>query len=220
MKQTIRISRLMLATGVLLALAGCATPGMYGTPNDGYGNPGAPAYSNQLQGSVDQVDTRYNRIYLIAKDPRSMRVERVEVRYDQRTQLRYQGREERVDGLERGDIIRVDVAQSGREIWAQSIELVRNVRDNGYGEAYGDGNDVHGTVAFVDTRAQLIQLDSTGYGTDLQLSYDARTTVEYQGRSYRPENLERGDSIRIQARNVGTNRWLAVRIIVERSTRR
>ena len=57
-----------------------------------------------------------------------------------------------------------------------------------------------------------------GYGGGLQVAYDARTTVEYQGRSYRPENLQRGDLVRVQARQVGyNNQWLAERIYVERS---
>ena len=51
----------------------------------------------------------------------------------------------------------------------------------------------------------------------MQMVYDDRTTVEYQGRTYRPDNLQRGDIVRIQARQVGNNQWLAERIIVERS---
>ena len=72
-------------------------------------------------------------------------------------------------------------------------------------------------MALVDTRSRLIRLDGAGYGNDVQLLYDARTTVEYQGRTYRPDNLQRGDIVRIQARQVGNNQWLAERIIVERS---
>jgi hypothetical protein len=73
-------------------------------------------------------------------------------------------------------------------------------------------------VTFVDTRARSIRLDG-GYGGAAEVVYDARTSVEYQGRAYRPEDLERGDQVRIQARQIGTNQWLAERIIVERSVR-
>ena len=215
---------LMLASSMLLLLAGCVTPGGYGSPGSyggGYGQPapGYPSqYSNQLQGTVDSVDPGYNRIFLVVDDPRSNRSQRVEVRYDQRTRMIYQGREQAIEGLERGDVIRIDVTQSGRELWARSIELVRNVRDGGYGGAYG--NDLRGSVVQVDTRSRLIRLDGNGYGNDVQVSYDTRTTVEYQGRSYRPENLQRGDIVRIQSRQVGSNQWLAERIIVERSVGR
>ena len=221
---------LALATSVLL-LAGCVTPGGYGTyPGGGYGQtaPDYPSqYGSQLQGTVERVDPASNRILLVVDDPRSGRAQRVEVRYDQRTRLIYQGRESAVEGLERGDVIRFDAAQSGRELYARSIDVVRNVREGGYNNDYGDdygngngngnGNDLRGSVALVDTRSRVIRLDGAGYGNNVQLVYDARTTVEYQGRSYRPENLQRGDLVRVQARQVGNNQWLAERILVERS---
>ncbi len=234
MNYTIRGIGLVLAASAVL-LAGCVTPGGgYGTyPGGGYGqaSPGAPSqYASQLQGTVDGVDPSYNRIFVVVDDPRSGRAQRMEVRYDQRTRLFYQGRQSAVEGLERGDVIRFDVQQSGRELWTRSIEVVRNIRESGYGGGYGDnygggygnnyGNELRGSVAFIDTRARVIRLDGAGYGSSVQLAYDARTTVEYQGRRYRPENLDRGDLVRAQARQVGNNQWLAERIIVERSVRR
>ena len=236
MNNTIRGIGLLLAASLLL-LAGCVSPGGFGSPGGyggsagGYGQP-APGYpsqgypsqgGSQLQGTVDGVDPSYNRIFLVVDDQRGGRGQRVEVRYDQRTRLFYQGREQPVQGLERGDVIRIDAAQSGRELYARSIEVVRNVRDGGYGGGYdggGYGNDLRGSVSFVDTRARMIRIGGSGFGNDVQVAYDGRTTVEYQGRSYRPENLQRGDLVRIQARPLGSNRWLAERIFVERSVGR
>lgn len=236
MNDTIRGIGLVLTTGVLMLLAGCVTPGGYGSPGgygggyggdpSGYGQPapGYPSqYGSQLQGTVERVDPGYNRIFLVVDDPRSGPAQRMEVRYDQRTRLIYQGREQSVEGLERGDVIRFDAVQSGGEVLARTIEVVRNARDGGgYGSDYGNvyGNDLRGSVALVDTRSRLIRLNGAGYGNDVQVSYDARTTVEYQGRSYRPEDLQRGDIVQIQARDVGINQWLAVRIRVERSVGR
>lgn len=242
MKHRIRVVGMALASSMLVLLAGCVTPGGYGTQG-GYGNQGGyggvpggydqpsagypSQYGSQVQGTVDGVDPRYSRLSLVVDDPRTGRRQRTDLRYDQNTRLFYQGRQHPVDGLERGDVVRVDVTQSGRELWARSIEVVRNVRDSGYGGGYGDnpygggyGTDLRGSVNFVDTRARLIRLDGAGYGNNQQVAYDGRTTVEYQGRSYRPENLQRGDQVRIQARQVGNNQWLAERIIVERSVRR
>lgn len=242
MKHRIRVVGMALASSMLVLLAGCVTPGGYGTQG-GYGNQGGyggvpggydqpsagypSQYGSQVQGTVDGVDPRYSRLSLVVDDPRTGRRQRTDLRYDQNTRLFYQGRQHPVDGLERGDVVRVDVTQSGRELWARSIEVVRNVRDSGYGGGYGDdpygggyGSDLRGSVNFVDTRARLIRLDGAGYGNNQQVAYDGRTTVEYQGRSYRPENLQRGDQVRIQARQVGNNQWLAERIIVERSVRR
>lgn len=212
MNDKIRGLGLALATSVLMLLVGCVAP----APAPSYPS----QYDNQMLATVDGVDLRSNLISVFVNDPRSGRSQRREVRYDQRTRLFYQGREQAVDGLERGDVIRIDIAQSGRELWARSIEVVRNVRDRGYRDDYGHGNDLRGSVTFVDTRARLIRLDGAGYGNASQVTYDARTTVEYQGRSYRPENLQRGDLVRIQARQVANNQWLAERIFVERSTGR
>src|SRR6185503_13066006 len=110
---------------------------------------------------------------------------------------------------------------SGREWWTRQIDVVRDVREggSGYGDTYGSsyGNDLRGSVAYVDTRTRTIRLDGAGYVSNAQVFYDDRTTVDYQGRSYRPENMQRGDVVRIQARQVGNNQWLAERIFVERS---
>lgn len=220
----IRSVGLVLATSALLLLGGCVTPGGYGGGyNGGYEQPapGYPSeYGSQLQGTVERVDPRYGQISLLVQDTRSGRMQRMDVRYDRSTRLVYQGREYPVDGLERGDVIRLDVASSGREMFARSIQVVSNVRDGRYGSGPVYGNDLRGSVAFVDARARLIRLDGAGYGIDVQLAYDARTVVEYQGRSYLPENLQRGDIVRIQARQTGRNQWLAERIIVERSVGR
>ena len=34
--------------------------------------------------------------------------------------------------------------------------------------------------------------------------YDTGTVVEYDGRTYRPENLERGDEVRVEVRRDGS----------------
>ena len=47
------------------------------------------------------------------------------------TRLYYQGRLYPVTGLERGDVISVDVVDSGGRLWATQIEVVRNVRETG-----------------------------------------------------------------------------------------
>ena len=223
MDKAIRWMAMLLASSVLL-LAGCVSPGGYGGSAGGYGQPGGypSQYGSQLQGTVEGVDTRYGRIVLVVDDRRSGRGQRVDVRYDQRTRLFHQGRELAVEGLERGDVVRIDAAQSGGDLWARTVEVLRDVRDGGYGGGYdgGYGQDLRGSVAFVDARARMISLDGAGYGSGMQLRYDGRTTVEYQGRGYRPEDLERGDVIRVQARQVGNNQWLAERIFVERSIRR
>ena len=84
----------------------------------------------------------------------------------------------------------------------------------GYGGAYAD---LGGAVTFVDTRNQTIQFTRGGYsGAAQQVRYDNYTIVEYQGRQYRPENLQRGDSVRIVLRNTQAGSGqVADRVIVE-----
>lgn len=225
-----RSCRRRLAAGLLLVasllLAGCASTG-FGGYGGGYGqSPGGSAYGG-LVGTVQGVDRGYSRIVLDVQDSGGYgRGNQVAVQYDQRTTLYYQGREYPVEGLERGDVIRVDAQRSGNRLLARSIEVVRNIRESGggaygsgYGNDYGQGNALRGSVSYVDPRTQVLTLDG-GYGSGrTQIRYDNRTVVEYQGRRYRPENLERGDVVSIQARRHG-NQWMAEYIRVERDSRR
>ncbi len=229
---------LLPALASALLLVGCATSG--GWPGAGAGDPYRPApypderypdrgypsqYGARLYGTVERLDAGYGRILVLEDDPRSGRAVPREVRYDRDTRLFHQGRELAVEGLERGDVVSIEVVESGRDAWARSIEVVRDVRelsggyDRGYGGGYdgrGDG-DLRGTVSYVDARARLIRLDGTGAGGTAHVVYDDRTTVEYRGRRHRPEDLERGDRVSIEARPLGRGQWLAERIFVERA---
>jgi len=96
--------------------------------------------------------------------------------------------------------------------------------NGGYDDGNGNGGystDLRGTVRTVDTRNRTLEIDRSpsdnrdnrfnsdpgqrpgdryGSGTVL-VRYDEGTTVRFQGRDYSPENLERGDVVRIQVRD-------------------
>ncbi len=253
-----------VAVAASLLLSGCAMGGLGGFPGQSYPGQSYPGQSsrdqygsdrygsgqygaNQVLGSVEGLDPSNRRIVLSTQGSSYGGGSRVDVFYDQRTRLIYQGRQHPVEGLERGDVIRVDAAQSGGRLFARNIEVVRNVRDGQYGggqyggDPYGGsyggnyggsqgsqyGGDVRGTIGFIDPRARVIEVDSVGgagggYGSNnrIRIRYDQRTVVQYQGRAYRPEDLDRGDLVRVQARQMSANDWLAERIVVERSVRR
>lgn len=229
------IARVLALAASLLVLAGCATGG-YG-PGTGAGYPGQGGYPGQqypdersqsIVGTVDGIDIRGQRLILVTQPRQGSRGSRVEVYFDRNTRLFYQGRQVAMEGLERGDVVRAEIAQSSGRLFARNVEVVHNVRDGQYGDQYGGGqqygNELRGTVGFVDPRTRSIELQSGGYGGSYgagstRLRYDERTQVEYQGRRYRPEDLDRGDQVRIQARRMGSNELLAERIIVERSVR-
>jgi hypothetical protein len=92
----------------------------------------------------------------------------------------------------------------------------------GYRDPYGypsypsNGNygsyDLRGTVDSVDPNNQSIFLSNvTGYGDSLnsgrtssvRVYYDSRTQLNYQGRSYRPDQLEPGDEVSVQVNRSG-----------------
>lgn len=85
----------------------------------------------------------------------------------------------------------------------------------------GDAVTVRGTVERVDTSSRLIVVDgdarynlrNTGSGDRLTLYYDDRTTVVFEGRTYDPRDLERGDRIVADVDDTG-NRLIAERIEV------
>lgn len=206
------------ALAAVLLLAGCATG--YGGGYPGSGSPsGYPGgYGSQrLVGTVQDVDP-YNGRLLIGDD-RYGGSRPLEVRFDRNVLVVYQGRQVAVDGLERGDRVSIEVESSGGRYWARRIEVVQNVRDGYGGDPYGGGhyggNDLEGAVDYIDAQRRMIVLTRGGYsGGRETVYYDGNTLVDYGGRVYRPEQLERGDVISIQGRRLNDG-WLAERIRVE-----
>lgn len=90
---------------------------------------------------------------------------------------------------------------------------------NGIGDIFGGGNpntsnaayQVRGTVDSVDARGQSIYLTNvsgynglnSGSSRSLRVYYDNRTTLNYQGRSYRPDQLQRGDEVTVNVDQSG-----------------
>jgi cold shock CspA family protein len=94
--------------------------------------------------------------------------------------------------------------------------------DNSTSDPYGQRvNEVQGTVERVNTRDRYVVMDveasrynlRNGNEGEVTLYYDDRTDVEYQGKSYQPQDLEPGDRIRAEIDNSGS-RLLAEQIEV------
>lgn len=85
-------------------------------------------------------------------------------------------------------------------------------------------SSVQGTVNFVDTNAQRIDvnvstvnnLNTSANGQSIY--YDSHTQVTYQGQTYRPTDLERGDQISVQGHN-NNGQYVADTITVVRNVR-
>jgi len=108
---------------------------------------------------------------------------------------------------------------------------------NGIGDIFGGSNpnnngtygsyQIRGTVDSVDTRGQSILLTNvTGYNTNLntgrsssvRVYYDNRTSLNYQGQNYRPDQLERCDEVTVNVNQSG-NQLIAETMDVTYNTR-
>jgi hypothetical protein len=151
--------------------------------------------------------------------------------YDDRTTVEFQGKTFRPDDLEPGDRILAEVSPSYRSSSTPLVEEIQVLYDvsggvgnndtynnnGGYNSngGYNDSTvdqDLRGTVRYVDTRDRTVEIEttsrgfstgSTGQSGVVVVHYDSKTVVEFQGRRYQPENLERGDEVEIDIRNVG-----------------
>lgn len=219
--------------GLLVLVLGCLLGGCVGFPAGGYGAPrgyGGPGYggygSQAVEGTVQGLDPASGRLSLLAGGGYGGYGGTVDVWVDGGTRLYYQGRQHDVGGLERGDVVRVDVLDDGRRLRARSIEVLRNVRD-GYGGSYGGdyggayGSGFEAAVRYVDPRRRLIEVTQGGYSGRVEaVYYDERTRFEYQGRRVSPEQLEPGDIVRIDGRRTSGG-WYAdaVRVTVDARSR-
>ena len=102
----------------------------------------------------------------------------------------------------------------------------------GMGDIFGGGSDnnqasyeIRGIVDSVDTNSRSVyltnvsgltnMLSNSGSGGTARVYFDAQTPVEYNGQTYRPEDLERGDEVSIRVDESG-NRLMAERMTVLR----
>lgn len=217
--RTIHATRAACALVLSAALSGCVGfpggaggqgyPGGYGGagyPGGGYGNP-------SVVGTVQGFDPGSGRLLLSSEGGYGGYGGGIEIQVDGNTRLYYQGRQQDVRGLERGDRVRVDVQDDGRRLWARTIEVVQNVRDGGHGGYGGDpygggygtspygGSGFEGAVRYVDARRRVIEVTRGGYSGQVeQVAYDDRTRFDYRGQRVSPSQLEPGDIVRIDGR--------------------
>jgi hypothetical protein len=179
-----------------------------------------------LRGTVVEVNTSARRITLDADSAGStagntlQRVhgERI-VYYDERTVVEFAGETYRPEALERGDEVNVRFTRQTDSNLAERITVLHDVRASGTGAYDADlPTEVRGTVGTVNTDDRLIEVDQTQGDRGTLVYYDERTVVHFDGRQYKPENLERGDEIRVTGQR-RDNRFLADTITVERDVR-
>ena len=222
---------LLALLSVSLLFGGCASGGIFGNDDDdngGYDNRDSDRDSRnnrvtEVRGRVDRVDTRDEIIWVetsavYRSDLRNGGDDRLPIYYDDQTEVEYDGRTYEPTALEEGDRVVVDVDDTGTRLYARDIEVTYDVTSNDrYDNDDSDRDEVselRGTVRWVDQDRRVMELEDTtwGFGSDrdsdrgdvVEVYYDNSTVVEYDGRRYSPENLERGDEVRIDVRRDGS----------------
>lgn len=216
----IQLASTFLMIAVAAFISGCGSVGdvLGGSrTDDPYRN------VNNVRGTIERVDTRDRYIAVNSEDTqynlRNGGAGEVLVYYDDRTTVEHQGRTYRPQDLEPGDRILANVNDSGGRLFAEEIQVLYDVTS---GTTQGDttqddrydtrSTELRGTIRTNDTRNRTLEvLTSSGYGSSFSsgqndvvvVRYDANTVVEYQGRRYTAENLERGDQVEIEVRQLG-----------------
>jgi hypothetical protein len=176
-------------------LAGCHELGHV----DGIGDYGGIG-SGDVIGEIQHVDTRAREIEIRTDAGRTS-----VVRYDDRTQVLYRQRNYAVDNLETGDYVaaRVQQDRDGRGYYTDTITVRESVQDRGGRAASGRFDRVNGKVEYIDPRRGTFELrDSRNRLIVVLVPFNAPRPV-----MDRFNRLREGDSVRIEGRSVGSDRF-------------
>lgn len=215
------------ALAAVFILTGCGSSGVGDILGGGRGPSETGGYNQitNVRGTVERLNTT-ERYIVVDREASSYNLRNdgeaggeIVLYYDDNTRVEHQGKTYRPADLEAGDRILADVNQGrdGGRLYVEEIQVLYDVTsgsgdrygsDDRYGDdRYGDDRygprttEVRGTVRYVDSRAQTVELDpATGRSGPLVVYYDSNTIVEFEGRRYRPDNLERGDRVEIEVR--------------------
>lgn len=243
-----RVTLILTTLVVAALLAGCGSTGILGGGDNSGSDRSNDPYNDRdrygdsvsdLRGTVESVDTLNRRIIVDSEDTgyrsnlRNGNEEMV-LYYDDRTTVAFQGQNYRPEDLERGDRIEADIERSGDRMLVSRIDVLHDATSgssNTQGVLGGSDvrtDEVRGIVRYIDTNNRTLEIEprsgyssTTGRSNVVVVHYDSGTTVEFQGRRYQPENLERGDEVEIEIRDQG-GRLIAEDILVvadSRSTR-
>ena len=216
---TARIRMLCLSIAALVT-SGCGLLGGGGgstTPNP---SP-APTSAAAVSGTVQSVDAQAHTFTVGAGARNQMNLrnsERTVLTYDGSTVVEYQGQKSyNPQDLEVGDQIEAQVERSGNLLMARNIKVVYSMSGtNGTNSAVGTAWDA--TVRSVNSSNRTIELVQSGREQyPVTVYYDANTRVEFQGRTFRPEDLERDDGVQVRTHSSGSQ-TIADQIVVTRNT--
>ena len=156
---------LATASLALILLAACGSVG------DVLG--GGSDQDYEIRGTVESVDLNSRSVWLSnvtgynASMLSNTGGNTVRVYYDEQTPVEYNGQTYRPADLERGDQVAVRVDESGNNLLAESMTVIRDVSNGGAYPTYPSGSyesNIRGTVRSIDTARRTIEVDR-GYGS-------------------------------------------------------
>ena len=257
------LNTLLAALAAVVMLTGCGSSGIGGvlgggndsgrtTDNSTYDPYGQR--SNELQGTVERVNTRDRYVVLDVEasryNLRNGNEGEVTLYYDDQTDVKFEGKTYQPQDLEPGDRIRAEIDNNGSRLMAEQIEVLHDATGGssstgvlgGYDDDdddyrndrnsdYNLSEDLRGTVRYIDTRDRTLEIEpvrnsrfmsGTGSGSSrsgvVVVHYDAQTVVEFEGKRYTPDNLEKGDEVEVDVRD-SNGRLMAEEIVVVRDSR-
>jgi len=161
-------------------------------------------HARAVRGTVERVDPG---AHVIVLQPGQEERGELVLSYDDDTKVEYHGQRYRPENLERGDRIDAAVERTPDGFSALAIQVTY---DASSGEGQEDQGreataELRGVVRSNDTDEQTVEIQPAGprHGPSdvVVVHYDDETVVEFQGRRYGPENLERGDAVEIELRD-------------------
>ena len=219
---------------ILLLVSACGSSGI----GDifGGGNSGSNPQSNLVRGTIDYVDANNRSIVLRNVSGYSSMLSNsgssgsaLRVYYDNQTEVQYQGQDFRPTDLENGDEVEVRVMESGSQLMADHVTVVRDVTSGTSSSSSGypssaNTSTIRGTVRYVDTTNRTLELESatglgfTTGGSTILVSYPSNMTIDVGGRAQALSGLERGDVVEVQVERSG-NSYYANRMWLVRDIR-
>src|SRR5262245_34051130 len=133
-----------VSLALLFFLAACSSGGLGDIYGGGNGN-----NNYEIRGTVDYVDQNTQSVYLTnVSGYRSMLSSgnSVRVYYDNNTPVSYNGQNYRPADLERGDEVSVRVDESGNNLNAESMTVLRDVSSGSSSTYPSSSNNIRGTV--------------------------------------------------------------------------
>lgn len=185
MKQLQRAARIGSASILLFASSACSSAGGLGGILGGVLGGGG---SNQVSGSIRDVDTRSRQISIEQSNGQTVRVT-----YDNNTQVVYQNQNYPVTALEFGDRVTARISSSGRNSGYTDLIQVDQSVSSGGGTGSGNVQTFEGNVRNIDRANGTFTLSSNNYGNVLvSMPYNPR-----QSDVSRFQNLRSGDYVRL-----------------------